>query len=80
MASIKKRQAKKGTTYSVVYYYIDEHGMKKQKWETYPSHREALKRKAEVENQQNEGTFLPPTDQTVKKFLEDFVAIYGTKK
>lgn len=80
MASIKKRQAKKGTTYSVVYYYIDEHGIKKQKWETYSSHKEALKRKAEVENQQNEGTFLPPTNQTVREFLVDFVSIYGKKK
>ena len=80
MASIQKRETAKGTSYGVVYYYVDENGQKRQKWETYHSHREALKRKAAIENQQNEGTFLPPTDQTVEEFLEDFVEIYGTKK
>ena len=80
MASIQKRQTAKGTSYNVVYYYVDEAGDKKQKWESFSSYKEATKRKAAVENQQNEGTFLPPTDQTVKEFLDDFVAIYGTKK
>ena len=80
MASIQKRQTAKGTSYNVVYYYTDENGQKKQKWESYSSYKDATKRKAAIENQQNEGTFLPPTNQTVKEFLEDFVAIYGTKK
>lgn len=80
MASIQKRQTAKGTSYNVVYYYVDENGQKKQRWESFSSYKEATKRKAAVENQQNEGTFLPPTDQTVKEFLDDFVAIYGTKK
>ena len=52
----------------------------KQKWETWHTHKEALKRKAEVENQQNNGTFLPPNNQKVSDFLYDFVSTYGEKK
>jgi hypothetical protein len=48
MASIIKRKKK----YSVVYFYYDEHGDKKQKWETFGSHKEALRRRSEVEFQQ----------------------------
>lgn len=44
------------------------------------THKEALKRKAEVENQQNNGTFLPPNNQKVSDFLYDFVSTYGEKK
>jgi hypothetical protein len=76
MASIIKRKSK----YSVVYYYIDLNGEKRQRWETYDSHKEALKRKAEVEYQINEGSFIPPTEQTVKEFLASFVSLYGEKK
>lgn len=53
MASIIKRKK----AYSVVYSYTDERGETKQKWETCYSHKEALKRKAEIENQQFNGTF-----------------------
>jgi Site-specific recombinase XerC len=73
MASIIKRKK----NYSVVYYYQDENGEKRQKWETWGTHKEALKRKAEVENQINEGTFIPPQNQTVSGFLYDFVSLYG---
>ena len=76
MASIIKRKK----SYSVVYNYIDENGETKQKWETWHTHKEALKRKAEVENQQNRGTFLPPNNQKVSDFLYDFVSTYGEKK
>jgi integrase len=76
MASIIKRKSK----YSVVYYYIDLNGEKRQRWETYDSHKEALKRKAEVEYQINEGSFIPPTEQTVKEFLASFVSLYGENK
>ena len=54
MASIIKRKK----NYSVVYNYVDENGETKQKWETWRTHKEALKRKAEIENQQHTGTFL----------------------
>ena len=45
MASIIKRKK----NYSVVYNYVDENGETKQKWETWHTHKEALKRKAEIE-------------------------------
>ena len=76
MASIIKRKK----NYSVVYNYVDENGETKQKWETWHTHKEALKRKAEIENQQHTGTFLPPSNQTVTEFLYDFVSLYGEKK
>lgn len=64
MATIIKRKK----AYSVVYNYVDENGETKQKWETVHTHKEALRRKAEVENTQNAGTFLPPNKQTVREF------------
>lgn len=76
MASIIKRKK----SYSVVYNYTDENGETKQKWETWHTHQEALKRKAEIENQQFNGTFIPPTNQTVSEFLHDFVVLYGEKR
>lgn len=76
MASIIKRKK----NYSVVYNYVDENGETKQKWETWGTHKEALKRKAEVENKQHTGTFLPPSNQKICDFLFDFVSIYGEKK
>lgn len=76
MASIIKRKK----NYSVIYNYVDENGETKQKWETWSTHKEALKRKAEIENQQHTGTFLPPSNQKISDFLYDFVSIYGEKK
>lgn len=76
MASIIKRKK----NYSVVYNYVDENGETKQKWETWRSHKDALKRKAEIENQQYTGTFLPPSNQKISEFLYDFVSLYGEKK
>jgi len=76
MASIIKRKK----NYSVIYNYLDENGETKQKRETWPTHKEALRRKAEIENQVHTGTFLPPTKQTVSEFMRDFVTLYGEKK
>ncbi len=76
MASIIKRKK----AYSVVYNYTDENGNTKQKWETCHSHKDALKRKAEVETQQFNGTFLAPSKTTVADFLNDFVHTYGVNK
>ena len=76
MASIIKRKK----NYSVVYNYVDENGETKQKWETYGTHKEALKRKAEVENKQHTGTFLPPSNQKICDFLFDFISIYLWRK
>ena len=53
---------------------------RKQKWETWHTHKEALKRKVEIENQQHTGTFLPPSNQTITEFLYDFVSLYREKK
>lgn len=75
MASIIKRKK----TYSVVYNYEDENGKNRQKWETWHTHKDALKRKAEVENQQFNGTFIAPKEQTVEEYLYDFVSLYGEK-
>lgn len=76
MASIIKRKK----AYSVIYNYVDENGETRQKWETCHTYKEAQKRKAEIENQQFNGTFLPPKKQTVESFLHDFVQTYGVKK
>ena len=76
MASIIKRKK----SFSVVYSYVDSNGETKQKWETCHTLKDAQKRKAEVEYQQSTGTFLPPSRQTVKEFLADFVSTYGEKK
>ncbi len=76
MASIIKRKK----AYSLVYNYTDEKGETKQKWETWHTHKEALKRKAEVENEIVQGIFLPPTKQTIEDFMYEFVSLYGEKK
>lgn len=76
MASIQKR----GKKYSVVYSYEDTNSCKRQKWETFSTKKEALKRKAAVENELNNGTFTAPNDITVKDFLKDFVELYGSKR
>ncbi len=64
----------------MVYSYVAEDGKRKQKWETCHTYKDALKRKAEVENQQFQGTFLPTSNQTISEFLKDFVSLYGEKK
>ena len=56
MASIVKRKNK----YSVVYAYIDENGKKRQKWETFETNADARKRKAQIEFEQETGTFIVP--------------------
>lgn len=73
MASIVKRKSK----YSVVYTCMDESGVKRQKWETFSSHADAKKRKAQIEFQQSTGTFIAPSAKTVKELLDDYVSIYG---
>ena len=72
MATIIKRKK----NYSVVYYYDTPQGEKKQKWETFTTYKDANKRKVEIESQQENGTFIAPTSQTVEDFLYDFVTLY----
>lgn len=76
MATIIKRKK----AYSVVYNYLDENGETRQKWETWHTHKDALKRKAEVENQINNGVFVAPNKLKVQDFLYDFVTMYGENK
>ena len=76
MASIIKRKK----AYSVVYSYTNENGETKQKWETWHTHKEALKRKAEIENQQNNGTFVIPNSEKICDYMYEFVSLYGEKK
>ena len=76
MASIVKRKKK----YSVVYTYTDDSGVKRQKWETYNTHKEAMRRKTEIEYQQNNQTFVPPSTETIRDLLHDFVELYGVNK
>ena len=76
MASIQKR----GKKYAVIYTYEDQTQTKRQKWETYATKKEALARKAQVENEIHNGTFIPPSSVTVEEFLKDFVELYGSKR
>lgn len=76
MATIIKRKK----SYSLVYNYVNGQGETKQKWETWHTHKEALKRKAEVENEILTGVFIPPNNQKVSDFMYDFVSLYGEKK
>jgi len=77
VATIVKRD---NGTYSVVYRYVDENGKKKQKWESFTDHKTAKARKAEVESQQINNTFVIPKDETLEEFLKDFVDIYAPKQ
>ena len=76
MASIQKRNKK----YAVVYTYDDGKGNKKQKWKSYDSYNEARIRKSQIENQQDNKTFIAPNAQTVNEFLDLFIDLYGVKK
>ena len=72
MASIQKRKDK----YNVVYYYTDKYGKQKQKWESFRTLREARKRKAEVELQQANRTFIAPSTTTLNEFWPTYVDLY----
>jgi len=76
MAAIVKRNE----SYSVVFNYVDETGKTKQKWETFRNYKDARKRKAEIEVQLIDESFIPPSTQTVAEFLRDFITLYGEKR
>ena len=73
MASIQKRQNK----FIVITSYKDEQGKYKQKWETFASKAEAVKRKKEIEYKQAEGTFAVPKCTKMKDLLKEYVELYG---
>ena len=76
MASIQKR----GKKFAVVYTYEDAEGVKRQKWETLTTKKEAQARKAQIENEINKGVFIAPNELCVRDFLKEFVEIYGAKR
>ena len=73
MASIIKQKNK----YAVVYNYKDPMGNTRQKWETFDTNAAAKKRKAQVEFEQQNGTFIVPTATTVADLLEEYCYVYG---
>ena len=73
MASIIKRRNK----FSVVYRFVDENGVQRQRWETFNTNAEAKQRKSEVEFQQDSGTFIVPTAKTLDDLLREYMSIYG---
>ena len=75
MASIRKRRGK----YVVVYYYTNENGEQKQKWESYDTEEEAKTRKAEVEYKQQVKRFIAPSKLTIAQFMDDQRFIYEAK-
>lgn len=76
MASIQK----KGDSFYVVYRHKQGDGAYKQIWEKTQNYADAKRRKAEIENSINTGSYIPPSSQTVDEFLQDFVNIYGEQK
>lgn len=75
MASIVKRNNK----YSVVYYFIDESGAKKQKWESYSNKKDAERRKREIEKMDllSSNSHMNSEDVKLSEFLQSFISTYG---
>ena len=69
MAYITKR----GSSYSVRYTYQDEHGKSRDKWESFPTKEEAVKRQKQIEHELATGNFLIPSSVTVAEFLMDWL-------
>ena len=76
MASLKKRNGK----YCVIYRYRDKEGKKKQKWETFDSRAEAIKRMKEIEYKKSNGTFVVPQCKLMSELLKEYVDLYGKEK
>lgn len=75
MASIVQR----GKSYSVVY-YVKENGIRKQKWESFHSEKDALHRKDIIEYTRRVKEDLANRPQTVKQFIREYVQLYGRVK
>ena len=69
MAYITKR----GSSYSVRYTYQDEHGKSCDKWESFPTKEEAVKRQKQIEHELATGNFLIPSSVTAAEFLMDWL-------
>ena len=75
MASITKR----GNSFAVRYAYTDEKGKVCAGWETCKTETEAKKRKREIEYELDKGTFLIPSEMTVRELLEKWIDIQSSK-
>ena len=73
MASIRKR----GKKHVVIYYYTDNDGKKKQKWEPFESKEEAVIFKKEIEYKLSSKLFKPPSIKTLRELLDEFVNFYA---
>lgn len=76
MAFIRKR----GKKFCVVYKVKDENNVEHQKSETYPTQKEAERRKKEIEYKMSVGKFEVPKCILLKELLEEYVKIYGHDK
>ena len=59
------------------YAYFDEAGKRRQRWETFDTNAEAKKRKAQIEYEQESGTFIVPNAKTLNDLLNEYMSIYG---
>ncbi len=76
MASIYKRNG----VYNVVVTYTDENGKRRQKWESFHSEAEAMRRKTEIEYHQGLGKLVIPNCETLNELLDEYVNLYGKAK
>ena len=76
MATVYKRNNR----YCVVYTYTNEDGKKKQKWETYKTQVEAIKRQKEIEYRVANGTLTIPKCTTMSELLKEYIEMYGKTK
>ncbi len=76
MASVRKR----GKKYIVIYSYLDPDGKRKQKWETYATKAEAIRRKKEIEYKGSRGPIVIPPCKELRELLREFVDLYGKDK
>lgn len=76
MATIRERKG----SYCVIYNYTDENGRRRQKWETYKTKSEALRRKKEIEYKKDQGILVVPKCTYLRELLEEYVNLYGKDK
>ncbi len=60
-----------------MYDYIDNKGVRKQKWTAFTNKKDASKFKLEIESKKLCGEFITPTTRTVQDFLEEWVEVYS---
>ena len=69
MATIRERNGK----YCVIYNYTDSDGKRRQKWETYKTKAEAVRRRREIDYKKSEGSFIIPQCNTLKDLLKEYI-------